>query len=52
MPRGRKRKKEDNSESEREETAGGDKKEIPGKKGPVKRRKEPAISFTFKIEHW
>lgn len=52
MPRGRKRKKEDNSDSGRDEAAHDEKDESPDETNSVKRKKESPKSLTFKIEHW
>ena len=52
MPRGRKRKEDDNSGSGRDKTAGSEEIEFPDKKSPVKKRKAHDNSLTFKIEHW
>ena len=52
MPRGRKRKEEDNSRSGIDKIAGSEEIEFPGKKSPAKKRKECDNSLTFKIEHW
>lgn len=52
MARGRKRKKADNPDSGKEETAHDAKEESADGKSPVKRKKDSNMSLTFKIEHW
>ena len=52
MPRGRKRKKEDHSDSGRDEAAQEEKDESSDETSSVKKKKESPKSLTFKIEHW
>lgn len=52
MPRSRKRKKEDDSDSGRDEAVQEEKDESPDETSPVKTKKKSLKSLTFKIEHW
>ena len=52
MSRGRKRKKEDHSDSGRDEAAQEEKDESSDETSSVKKKKESPKSLTFKIEHW
>lgn len=51
MPRGRKRKEEDKSESSANKAASGE-KTLSDEKSPAKKRKDHDKNLTFKIEHW
>lgn len=54
MPRSRKRKKEDHSDSGRDEAVQEeeDEDESPDETSSVKKKKKSLKSVTFKIEHW
>ena len=52
MPRGRKRKTEDNSDAAQKERVVDKKEEFSDKESPAKKKKESSKSLTFKIEHW
>lgn len=52
MPRGRKRKTEDNSDAAQKEREVDKKEEFSDEESPAKKKKESSNSLTFKIEHW
>ena len=52
MPRGRKRKQDDNSDRGKDEAAEAEKKISADEDSAVKKKKDLSKSLTFKIEHW
>ncbi|RMX44313.1 hypothetical protein pdam_00018863 [Pocillopora damicornis] len=52
MPRGRKRKQDDNSDRGKDEAAEAEKEISADEDSPVKKKKDLSKSLTFKIEHW
>lgn len=51
MPRGRKRKTEDNSDAAQKEREVDKKEEFSDEESPAKKKKESSKSLTFNIEH-